>query len=431
MNQKIIKKYVILNVLTACLLLSVSCNNTDREDPPSPQKEEPGNWCRTISEYTLTTDDIIVAISEAIPGIELFSYFLSPYICDINIARIEYYTTNQDGNTVKASGIVTYPADMSEYSHILSIQHGTMNIDGGPTDQVFPVEAAPVFCGEMVVMADYLGYGVSKTKDLKHTYMHSQTTSAACADMILAARQYLKTKSNLECTADSLRLIGYSQGGQATVATLFELQKRGLTDQISLVWSGAGPHDLLTYFKESIKPENATRRKNAFILYAIEGIINGDRLNIDRHNIYASAMFENGKDSIFTKLCVKQWLDIIGDDITNVLHKDLLNLDCEKNADVRTLRDHMDTNSNVNIKNPLQYNIHINFFHIEKDTYVPYRCSESACSKWKDNSELNKLTIAADHPAGGVEFLLNYMSTIDPSYKNLEFLIPLIGNVFN
>lgn len=241
MNLKTIDRYTLLIISLLCLLLSISCDNSDREEPPFHPEKETGNWCGTIDEYTLTTDDIVEFISESIPDVGPYYRLLSPFLCSIEIAKIKYTTTNQNGDIVEASGVITYPSDMSEYNHILSIQHGTMDINAGPSDQMFPIEAAPVFCGEMVVMADYLGYGISKTGDLKHTYMHLKTTGSACADMIQAARQYLKTKSNLKCTTDSLRLIGYSQGGQATVATLFELQRRNLADQISLVWSGAGP----------------------------------------------------------------------------------------------------------------------------------------------------------------------------------------------
>ena len=417
-------------LMLAAVLTFTACNNDDDSTPSSPTGPtiETGNWCGTLDEYTITVKDMIDLITTAVPDIADYVDLFADLLCDVNVAKIKYTTTDPDGNIIEASGFITYPSKMEEYDHILSVQHGTMDVNGGPTDQVFPIETLPVFNGEFVVMADYLGYGVSKTKDLKNTYMHAKTTGTACADMLQAARQYLDSKTDLECINDDVRLIGYSQGGQATIATLFELERRGLGEQISLVWAGAGPYDMVSFLNESIK--NPTSRKNAYIVHSIEGVINGDRLTFDKHNIYAPEMFENGKDSIFSKCYLSEWPDIIGADIHKILHEDFFKENYGgDHTDVHKLMEHMRSNSVVNIKDKLSDNVLISLHHNPDDTYVPYCCAESANEKWEDNSELIDLYLGNDHPASGAEFLFDYMGE---KYLWLELiLVPIINDVIN
>lgn len=408
------------------ITLAFTACSTEHDIPDI--KPETGQWCGTIAEYSITTDDMINLIKTAVPDIKDVADMISAYLCDVNVAKIKYTTTNQEGNVIEASGFITYPSEMTEYNHILSIQHGTMDVDGGPTDQVFPIETIPVFNEEMVVMADLLGYGVSKTEDMKNTYMHAKTTGTACADMIQAARQYLDTKKDLLCTADSVRLIGYSQGGQATMATLFELERRGLGKKISLVWAGAGPYDMTAFLKESIG--NPTSRKNGYIVHSIEGVMNGDGVVLDRRNIYAPEMFDKSGELVVNKRVLSEWPDIIGADIHKILHENFFKENYGgESTDVYKLMQHMNANSVVNIKDKLSDNVHIRFYHNPEDTYVPYCCATSALEKWKDNSELIDLTLGKDHPANGAEFLFEYLGE---DYDILKYIIvPLINDVLN
>lgn len=418
-----IKNTVGLLILTA-ICVFVSCQKSGDDDPVIHEKGN-GDWTGTISEYTLTVEDITTMIGNAIPSIGDYAKMLSSLLCDINVAKIKYLTAGPDGSLTEASGIVTYPVSTQRYNHILSIQHGTNDIDNGPSDQLFPIEAAPVFNGEVTVMADMLGYGISKTKDLRHTYLHAKTTGTACADMITAARQYLATKPALECTADSIRLIGYSQGGQATMATMFELQERGLAEDISLVWAGGGPYSLMEYLRLFIENPEKEFKQMGYIPYAFEGITNGDNISIDRTRIYAPYIFENGMDSIFTGNYLSDWHTILPHDITKVLNGNFFKPDYGNDPDVKAMIECLERNSLVNYTQSISDNIHIRFFHVPTDTYVPYTCSVLAARKWSSHCTLTDLT-AGNHPAGGVEFILEYMGL-----QRFKFLLPLIDDVLN
>lgn len=433
-------KKTVETFVTRCMAMSVclalvmtgtgfiaSCDRQDDEEPAI--EEHRGQWNGVMDEDDLTTDDLLGMLAEVAPEIANFNSILRPYFCDIHIAKIKYLTEDQNGKLIETSGIVSFPTGkyaLKEYSHILSIQHGTADINSGPTDQRFFIESSPVLSGEVIVCADYLGYGISKTADRKHTYFHDRTTGTACADMIEAARQYLKTRTEMVCTADSIRLIGYSQGGQATMATLFELQRLGHGKDISLVWSGGGPHDLMHFLSMYMDYPDDNYPRLGYIPYVIEGIINGEGLDIDRHNIYAPEMFENGKDSIFTRSYVSEWHEIVGHDIKKVINSDFFKApDYGGNADIAKLIEALERNSTVNAWNHIDSNIKVHLFHVPGDTYVPYECSVIADREWGDSSDLTDLSYASNHPTGGAEFILRYMGLINVFAP----ILPLIENL--
>lgn len=424
------KKFNLWILSAALVMTSVSCESGISDD--NNKDFVAGDMTGIIEEKTITVLDMITIIMEAFPdvnptgpddaGID-YPKLLS-LLKDIHIAKIKYMTPSPDGKLIEASGLVAYPEKLQEYSHILSLQHGTNDINGGPSDQKFPIEGCPVFADEVVVMADYLGYGISKTSDLRHTYLNINTTGSCCADMILAARQYLKTKNSLKCTADSIRLIGYSQGGQATIATLFELERRRMDDQISLVWSGGGPHDLLEFIKDPDKEYDHI----STMIFGMMGIIEGDMLDVKLENLLSPEFISSGKDSIITKCQLSEWDSIVGTHIKEVLHPDFFKENYGGNSDVKILMDHFRSNSTVNISQPVPPNVHIRFYHAPADSYVPYQCSVSAQEHWKSCSELIDLKAAKNHVGGGLEFFIEYMG---PEFDMLRELIPLVEQILN
>ena len=175
--------------------------------------------------------------------------FLLNLINDSEISVITYKTKGVDGKKIIVSGIVAIPSGVTSYTRLLSIQHATCDIGSAPSEQDFYYELLPVLLGKVVVLADYIGYGVSQTSDMQHPYLHSKLTGSTCADMIEAAREYLESKS-IEENGDTIDLAGYSQGGSSTISTLLELEKRGKL--IGNVYAGAGAYDLENQLQEVI-----------------------------------------------------------------------------------------------------------------------------------------------------------------------------------
>lgn len=147
---------------------------------------------------------------------------------DVNAYTLTYMTENYDGEMVEASGLVLIP-QREGTSSMVSFQHSTLvkspvagidqeanapsYLSAGNSEMYL---SAPLYAshGYIISAADYIGYG--STKDLFHPYEHAETTAKSSFDMLRAAYElvdHLEVKRN-----DELRLVGYSQGGNATMA---------------------------------------------------------------------------------------------------------------------------------------------------------------------------------------------------------------------
>lgn len=171
-------------------------------------------------------------ISERFGGNTLAGGFIN---FDITAHKITYLTENFDGTEVEASGLILIPV-VTGSSKLTSFQHSTLAKDPDPErDQE---ERAPSYLSEnnaeiylsaalfasngyFISAPDYIGYG--STKDMFHPYEHAQTTATTSYDMLVAAREYaefleVKFKIDNDTDEEELYLLGYSQGGNSTMA---------------------------------------------------------------------------------------------------------------------------------------------------------------------------------------------------------------------
>lgn len=387
---------------------------------------KPGSLISYEAQRTIQPADIVKAVVDAIgttnPLVKnLLStlYILRP----VKISRITYFTTGPDGSLKTASGVVAYQHISStyEYDRIVSIQHGTCDIKDAPSlKSGIPMEMLPVTIynektNYVAIMADYLGYGVSQTADLQHPYMHSELTGGCCADMLTAAEAYLET---IDVKVGSgIDLIGYSQGGAATLQTLIELENeekhKGYKDRINEVWAGAGPYDLvefMNYFNENTNSYD----KIGFVPYSFRGICYGESLDVDNSNIYNSDLLENvDVDYLFSHSQLSEWHSALaykgnGTTMADILHPDFFVAGYNSNADIINLVDALEKNSVVSHTTE-PYNVDkIKLYHNSNDDTVPYNCSENLRMVWPDLDEIIPLNEDFTHLKGGIQFLLTY-----------------------
>lgn len=338
---------------------------------------------------------------------------------DIKISRVIYTTNDPKGNVVEASGLVAFPTSLPEtglidrsttYDKITSVQHYTCNIDEAPSVLDLPVEmlVSMKAGNDVVVLSDYVGYGVSRTGDLQHPYIHNKLTGAACADLIEAAQDYVAQEGLTRAKDWEIELMGYSQGGAATISTLLELEARGY-ENIGKVYAGGGPHDLIGFMDKFIKNPETPFRRTGFIAYLIRGLVYGDRLDVDFHNVFNEYVFTSGAFDKFSTLGVDDWSGILGTDIRNLLHADFFAADNDYNGneDVKKVIESVNRNSviNYNLKNAS----HVTLYHSPSDDTVLYDCSKNASAKW--GCPLVNLDSKA-HDDAGIEFFCRYFDTI-------------------
>lgn len=387
------------------LVVLVACNKDDDLEI------QEGNQYLThvIEERNIEKTELAARVIDFIggEGIQLPEALILGLLCDVEIAAIEYNTTGADGSTVTASGVVAIPSGTTSYDHLLSIQHGTLDIEQAPSRQDFYYELIPVVNGHIVVMADYLGYGSSQTPDRQHPYLHARLTGTACADMIEAAREYLHDKGIKE-NADSLELIGYSQGGQATIATLLELERRDKGNSIRAVHAGGGAYDLEVTLQTFISPTDApdSYSRTGYAPYLIRGMAYGEQLDVKDENLYAPEVISEGLNEMFSTRPLSEWHQALGTDITRVVHPDFFAAPSfNGNADVLAIVDALRKNSLLNASPQPQTFIHL--YHSPKDEQVPYSNSVNVHAAWPATS-LTDLEMPR-HATCGVEFIMRYM----------------------
>lgn len=143
----------------------------------------------------------------------------------LDIYKIVYKTIDWENNSVIASGLMIIPTDVTGALDIASYQHGTLSKKRNAPSQNINGEAIVgiAFSADskyLSVLPDYLGLGESPGI---HPYIHSKTEATAVIDMLRATRNFCQ-ESNIALT-DKLFLLGYSQGGHATVAAQKEIEE--------------------------------------------------------------------------------------------------------------------------------------------------------------------------------------------------------------
>lgn len=154
---------------------------------------------------------------------------------DVDCYRVRYWSRSADGEPIAASGLMAVP-----HAHpvrgIVSYQHGTttrrdevpsaLNIDGELSARIF------AGLGYAVLAPDYQGLGMSEGT---HPYLVAEPVAADVTGLLRATQSLLPPDL-------PLFLVGFSQGGHATLAALRELETR----QYPVVGAVAvaGPHHL-------------------------------------------------------------------------------------------------------------------------------------------------------------------------------------------
>lgn len=183
-------------------------------------------------EYSGALGDIIQIISEnnytptqvqALLPSEISSFVHLKY--NTTVYTIEYKSQNNNGDTVKASGIIIVPQVDSFAIPLSSYQHGTtLKKSDAPSirkgSEYLLNLAASCDKGIVSCVPDYLGLG---TGDGLHLYLNPREEANSVRDILRAARKLVKQKHNAVLN-EQVVLFGYSQGGHATMAAQRQLE---------------------------------------------------------------------------------------------------------------------------------------------------------------------------------------------------------------
>ena len=157
--------------------------------------------------------------------------------------RIIYETLDGFGDSTLASGVMAIPDSQVESFGIVSWQHGTQIYrQGVQSNSGFDILSRAISStGYVYIAPDYVGLGISE--DI-HPYIIKNPSADSVIDLIRAVRNYFEDDV-FKALNDQLFLIGYSEGGYATLAAQMVIEQE-LSDEFNITMSFpmAGPYDL-------------------------------------------------------------------------------------------------------------------------------------------------------------------------------------------
>ena len=173
------------------------------------------------------------------------------------VVRIEYTTLDQDMLPVKASALIVHPL-VRKMDKVMLINHGTqIGIAMIPTKYT-SVEAAMAATGALCILPDYIGLGSSASHpDL---YLNHEVHGRTSVDALIALLDYAKEKKLWLDKNYKSYIVGYSQGGSVSLASLRRVQQLDQATQARInlqkVYCGDGPYDLRRTFETYVEDFN-------------------------------------------------------------------------------------------------------------------------------------------------------------------------------
>jgi len=231
--------YKIIGLFIGLLIIAVAgCD----KDPTGPEPEVPtrGTIISSNSIAVLTPQAIEIILSAWVDPLPVELTYT------VNAIKIVYWTVDNNGNFVEASGALYIPVGASD-PPVLSLHHGTVTArdevaSEGPMGSLEGIIGLFTASGTgyLTCIPDYLGYGES---DMLHPYIHANSSSTAVIDFLRASRAYCV--NNDIAPGAELFLGGYSEGGYVTLATQRDMELNYSDEfDITAVAPMAGPYDL-------------------------------------------------------------------------------------------------------------------------------------------------------------------------------------------
>ena len=197
-----------------------------------------------VVQYELTNTYTLQDINSFLNSLNIPQGLIVPKY-EVDIYRVTYITRNASNtDTTRATGMLAIPKNVSCPLPIASYQHGTTTLRydvpsyGSSEGKLGAVLTSAV--GYISSLPDYLGMGDSPGF---HPYVHAHSQATATIDLMRAIRQLQDTLDfNLN---GQIALLGYSQGGHATMATHKYIEEN-LSHEFNIVISipMSGPYDI-------------------------------------------------------------------------------------------------------------------------------------------------------------------------------------------
>ncbi len=351
---------------------------------------------------TFTQDNVETLMNTAKVMYPEISQITGDVASGVEVYRVTYNTTFK-GESVIASGLIVIPDVIGDYP-VLSFQNGTNTLySEAPSVNPFSTLYQMLECvssmGYIVVIPDYIGFGSSES--IFHPYLHKESTVTAVLDLLRAAGEFDEDIAKNITFLDEYYLLGYSQGGWATLSLLEAIDNSDQDEfNVAACACGAGPYDI-DYF-------------NTYILglteYPMPSFLGYIAKAYDDHDLFTNTLTDLFKQPYASN--IETYFDglhstgQINDHLTTVI-ADLFTSDYitgfASSAAYQSIRDAMAENS----IDAWDTSVPLLFVHGDADTYVPKVISDNMVSAMTSasstsGSNLEYVTLAGKDHSGAI-----------------------------
>lgn len=212
--------------------------------------------------------------------------FLKAIYSSVNQVAVQYKSVLPNGDTIPLSGKIFLPKN-KHAKHIIIASHYTICANKEAPSNTYSIEGIYAIKDYIVLMPDYIGYGI--TDSLTHPYLHLQSSVSSAIDLLNAAIPYLK--ANEYTFYNSIILIGYSQGAAVTLALQKALEEQYADIYpINRVFAGAGPYDLGATFDFYL--QQPTTDLPCALPMLILGLNYGENLGLNPNDFFQPFLIE-------------------------------------------------------------------------------------------------------------------------------------------
>jgi len=246
--MKISRSILRISILFLILVTFLTSCSKDKPDPVYSYFVSKELSLQFTKEYLTGLIDVVSASNPEVSEIR------SLIASDIVVYKMVYKTTIE-GQEINASGLVCVPSTPGDYP-VLSFQNGTNTMNAYapseyPSDYSYQLVELIASMGYIVVIADYPGFGESSR--IPHPYLVAEPTIRSLVDMQFAVKELAISELPGITLKNEYYLLGYSQGGWATLA-LHKALELDYAEDFNLRGSacGAGPYDIYLLMQEMI-----------------------------------------------------------------------------------------------------------------------------------------------------------------------------------
>ncbi|KXX68771.1 S9 family peptidase [Flammeovirga sp. SJP92] len=375
------------------LLLSFSCSTSDNEEIKQVNQTLVAyDQKNSFSEQEISILAQLGGLGEVVPLVQ--SGFTS--------YNVEYNTTDKDGKTIVASGIVAFPSNQQQIDWVI-LSRGTILADSeAPSVSTLPSYEIGAALGFAIVVPDLVGFG--STSEYPQYYFIKDKTGEQTHDLLKAAQE-LANELTIATTQRAF-ITGYSQGGYSSMAVADYIQKNDQNLDVLAILSGAGGYNLLRVMEEVLKQD--VYDSPSFLALIAQTYYTYYGWDLATYPIF-NENIENIETLLDGRFSTSDLNNQLPKTLSELFHADFLASMRSKDTD-HPMYMHLMENSVHDVSSDAPFYL----YHSPNDEIIPIITSEETFNQLKQNNNTASYTLigGVSHSDAAVSMLIEAFSDI-------------------